>query len=301
MSPVLALIITNIIWGGAPPIFKFALENIPPFTLAFVRFFFAGLIFLPFLIRKFPSISPRKTIGVFLVGFFGIFINITFFFLGLKKTESINTPIIASAGPVFLYFLSIVFLKERPRLKVLSGMMIALVGVLIIVLSPILISKRELVFGEIEGNIFIVIATLGTIIATIIGKDVLKVVSPYFVSCFSFLTASLLFLIFVPSELRDWSFADLNLNGWTGIIYGVFLSSAMAYFLYYYGISKLDAQEVGVFTYLDPIVAVVIAYFLLGEVPSLWYLLGSFFVFGGIYVAEGRFHWHPIRRLKVAR
>lgn len=297
MNPILALIITNIIWGGASPIFKFALENIPPFTLAFIRFFFAGLIFLPIALKNFQKINFKRWIEIFLVGFFGIFINITFFFLGLKKTESINVPIIASSGPVFLYIFSILFLKEKPKLKVFAGMIISLIGVLTIVLYPIFFDGKKILFGEIEGNFFIVLATLGTVIQTLIGKDLLKKVNPYFVSAFSFLLSSLLFLIFVPSELSSWSFSQLTINGWVGIIYGVFFSSAIAYFLYYYGISKLEGQEVGIFTYIDPVVAVIIAYPLLGELPNFWYILGSIFVFGGIYLAENRVHWHPIKKV----
>ncbi len=299
MSGVLALIITNIIWGGASPIFKFALQNIPPFTLAFIRFFFAGLIFLPLAFKNFQKINLRSWFEIFLVSFFGIFINITFFFLGLKKTESINVPIIASSGPVFLYIFSILFLKEKPRLKIFSGMMISLLGVLVIVLSPLLFDGKKVLFGEVEGNFFIVLATLGTVFQTLIGKDLLKKVNPYFVSAFSFLFSSLLFLIFVPGELSVWSFSKLTINGWLGIVYGIFFSSALAYFLYYYGIAKLEGQEVGLFTYIDPVVAVVIAYPLLGELPNFWYLLGAVFVFGGIYLAEGRVHWHPINKLKI--
>lgn len=297
MNPILALIITNIIWGGASPIFKFALENIPPFTLAFIRFFFAGLIFLPIALKNFQKINFKRWIEIFLVGFFGIFINITFFFLGLKKTESINVPIIASSGPVFLYIFSILFLKEKPKLKVFAGMIISLIGVLTIVLYPLFFDGKKILFGEIEGNFFIVLATLGTVIQTLIGKDLLKKVNPYFVSAFSFLLSSLLFLIFVPSELSSWSFSQLTINGWVGIIYGVFFSSAIAYFLYYYGISKLEGQEVGIFTYIDPVVAVIIAYPLLGELPNFWYILGSIFVFGGIYLAENRVHWHSIKKV----
>jgi drug/metabolite transporter (DMT)-like permease len=297
MSPVFALIITNIIWGAASPVFKFALENIPPFTLAFIRFFFAGLIFLPLAIKNWQNISPRRWLEIFLVAFFGIFINITFFFLGVKKTESINVPIIASSGPVFIYLFSIIFLHERPKLKIFTGMMIALFGVLVIILSPILLDGKRLILGEVEGNLFILLATLGTVFSTVIGKDLLKKVNPYFVSGIGFLISSLLFLLFIPAELKHWSFSQLNFNGWVGIVFGVFFSSAIAYFFYYYGISKLSAQEVGVFTYLDPIVAVLIAIPLLGEYPSLYYFLGSFLVFGGIYLAEGKIHWHPFHRL----
>lgn len=299
MNPILALIITNIIWGGASPIFKFALENIPPFTLAFIRFFFASLIFLPLAIKNFQKKYLKNLWEIFLVGFFGIFINIAFFFLGLKKTESINVPIIASSAPIFIYFFSILFLKEKPKTRVFFGIIFSFIGVLIIILSPIFLNFQKINFGEIEGNLFILLATLGYVVSTIISKDLLKKVNPYFVSFFSFFSSSLIFLFFVPQELKSWNFSQLNFQGIIGIIYGVFFSSAIAYFLFYYGVSKLKAQEVGIFTYLDPVVAVLIAGPLLGERPDFFYFLGSFLVFLGIFISEGRIHWHPIDKISL--
>jgi len=298
MNPILALIITNIIWGAASPIFKFALQNIPPFTLAFIRFFFAGLIFVPLALKHWQKISWQELVRILWIGFFGITINIAFFFLGLKRTESINVPIIASSGPVFIYIFSIIFLKEKPKLKVASGMLTALFGVLIIILLPLFLGGKKLILGEIEGNLFILLATLGMVFQTIISKDLLKKINPYSVSMISFLFGSMTFLPLAVKELNSWNFNQLNFQGWTGIIFGVFFSSALAYFLYYYGISKLAAQEVGLFTYIDPVVAVLIAMPLLKEFPSWYYLIGTLFVFGGIYMAEGRLHWHPWHRLK---
>ena len=175
MNPVLALIIANIIWGMASPIFKFALTNIPPFTLAFIRFFFAGLIFLPLALNKWQKLTVKQWFEILLIGFFGITINISFFFLGLQKTESINVPVIASSGPIFIYLLSIMFLREKPKLKVLSGMLIALAGVLFIILSPLIMDGKKFTFGAVEGNLFILLATFGSVLQTIFGRDVLKV------------------------------------------------------------------------------------------------------------------------------
>ncbi|KKQ24824.1 MAG: hypothetical protein US40_C0001G0077 [Candidatus Roizmanbacteria bacterium GW2011_GWC2_37_13] len=298
MNPVLALIITNIIWGAASPVFKFALQNIPPFILAFIRFFFAGLILIPFAMRHRQKISLQQFVHILWIGFFGITINIAFFFLGLQKTESINVPVIASSGPVFIYLFSVLFLREKPKLKVLSGMMIALLGVITIIFSPVLLDGKKIVAGEIEGNLFILIATFGTVFQTLVSKNVLRKINPYLVSVVSFLFGSLTFLPLAAKELNSWSFDQLNFQGLTGIIFGVFFSSALAYFLYYYGISKLAAQEVGLFTYIDPVIAVLIAAPLLGEIPSLYYVVGSLLVFGGIYLAEGRIHWHPFHKLR---
>ncbi len=294
MNPILALIIANVIWGGAAPIFKYALENIPPFTLAFVRFFFAGLIFVPWANKIWKELTLKEWIQVFLVGFFGITINIAFFFMGIQKTESINAPVIASSGPIFVYILSILFLREKPKLKVLSGMLVAFLGVLIIIFSPILMDGKQWVLGEIEGNLFIFIAMLGWVMSTIIGRNILRKVSYIQASAITFLLSSLTFLPFVPGEMMAWDWSMLNLNGWVGIIYGIFFSSAAAYFLFYLGVSKIEAQEVGIFTYIDPIVAVMIAAPLLGEFPSIYYVLGTILVFGGIYFAEGRINYHPL-------
>lgn len=301
MNPVLALIIANIIWGGASPIFKFALLNIPPFTLAFIRFFFAGLLFLPWAIKKWQKLSARQWFQVALVAFFGISVHISFFFLGLEKTESINAPIIASSGPIFIYLGSLIFLKERPKLKVLSGMLAALMGVFVIIFAPIFLDGQKWVLGEIEGNLFILIATLCVVIQTLIGHNLLKKVNFVQVSAATFLLGALGFLPFVPNELAVWNFSFLNTNGIVGIVYGVFFSSAVAYSLFYYGISRLKAQEIGLFSYIDPIAAVLIAIPLLNEYPSFYYFLGSLLVFGGIYFAEGRIHWHPFHKLKNHR
>jgi len=298
MNPILALIVANVVWGMASPIFKFALTNIPPFTLAFIRFFFAGLIFLPLAMLKWQKINRQDFINILLIGFFGVTINIAFFFLGLPKTTSINAPIVASSGPVFIFLLSVFFLKERPKIKVFLGMLAALLGVLIIVLSPIFIGNKQLAIGKIEGNLFFLIATFGAVFQTLISRKVMKKVNPYQVCFISFFFGGLTFFPFMNKELQTWGFDQLIANGWVGIIFGVLFSSALAYFLFYYGLSKIQAQEAGLFSYIDPVVAILIAIPLLGEYPTVFFFIGSLLVFGGIFIAENRIHYHPFKLIK---
>ena len=160
------------------------------------------------------------------------------------------------------------------------------------------LEKKGFQLGAIEGNLFFVLATLGSVFQTIIGKNVLKRVNAYQLATVSFLFGGLIFLPLAKNELTTWSFSQLNIQGIVGIIFGVFFSSALAYFLYYYGVAKIKAQEVGLFTYLDPVTAIIIAIPLLGEYPNLYFFLGSILVFGGILLAEGRVHWHPFHKLK---
>ena len=301
MSPVLALIISNIIWGAASPVFKFALENIPPFTLAFIRFFFAALLFLPFAIKNRQEVSRKQLLEICIGAFFGISINISFFFLALPKTDSINAPIIGSAQPLFLFFLSIFFLREKMHKKVLLGILVSFIGVLLIIFSPLLLNHGTTMVQKetaLEGNLLLVIATLGAVLQAVVTKKVLKTVNHYVVNYFGFLFGSLTFIPLMIPELKVWSFSQLNINGWTGIIFGVFFSSALAYGLFMYGMSKIEAQEVGIFTYIDPIIAVLLAIPLLGEYPTPIFFAGSLCVFIGILIAEGRIHWHPFHKIR---
>lgn len=298
MNPVLALIIANVIWGAASPIFKFALENIPPFTLAFIRFFFAAFLFIPFIKSYKIDLSKIEWFELIIGAFFGIGVNITFFFWGLQRSQSINAPIIASAGPVFLYFLSVLFLKEKAQVKIFLGMVLALIGVLIIVLSPIIFDGKTFPIGELQGNLFFVLATLGALLHPFLQKRVIQKLDSFRVTFISFLVGALFFFPFALFELQTWSISTLNSQGWIGILFGVFLSSALAYFLFNYGIAKIRMQEVGLFTYIDPIIAVLIAVPLLHEIPTIHFFIGSALVFGGIFLAEKRIHYHPLHRFK---
>lgn len=292
---ILALIIANIIWGAASPIFKWSLENITPFTLAYWRFAVASLLLFPFCWRHLDF--HKKDLGkLILMSLSGVFFNITFFFFGLKYAPSVNAPVISSSAPIFLYLFSIFILHEKAKLKILLGTLISFLGVFVIVIQPILSRQSNQL---IMGNILFILATVGAVIQVIICKELLKKYKPVTVTFWSFVIGSIAFLPFYLYEVFKYdSLQNLNIQGISGLVFGILLSSLAAYYLYAWGMEKLKAQEVGLFTYIDPLIAGVIAVPLLGEEITPVFLLGTILIFGGIFVAEGRLHWHPLHKLK---
>lgn len=297
MPPVVAILITYIIWGAAPPVFKFALEGIPPFTLAFIRFFGAALLLLPFTLKHWQKVSFSQFRDIALGAFFGITINISFFFIGLEYSQSINVHIIGSLGALVAYFLAILILHEKPHPQIMKGMIIALAGVFIIVLMPLLhvgqtgVSGKNSVFFEIIGNICFIISMLGGVFHAIFNKRVLKKVNSYMVTFIGFFVSSLTFLPLMIRELQAWSFQQVTFNGWVGILYGVVLCSAVAYFLFSYGMAKMTVQEVGILGYISPIIAVLVAIPLVHEYPNIYFAAGSVLVFTGIMISQRNPHY----------
>lgn len=296
-SAVIALIIANIIWGAAPPIFKWSLHDIGPFTLAFLRFAIAALVFLPITWGQY-KIERQDFIKVLFVGLCGITINILFFFWGLELAPSINASIIGSAAPIFIILGSFWFLKEKPKKKVIIGSNIGLAGVLFLIVIPFLHGGKENHLASI-GNLFFVVSLFGTIAGTLLARDVLKKYLATTITFWSFTIGAVSFLPFFLFEVSQKGFLpNLTAQGATGIIFGAFLCSALAYYLNYYALRYLTAADVSIFLYIDPIVTVLIAIPLLGEIPDLTFLIGATLVFGGIFVAENRLHWHPLDKLK---
>lgn len=89
----------------------------------------------------------------------------------------------------------------------------------------------------------------------------------------------------------------LSVPGIVGITYGSVFSTLIAYYFLYWGLKYVKASEVSVFTYIDPVSAVLVAIPLLHEIPSPIFISGAFLVFFGIFIAEGRIHYHPIHKL----
>lgn len=292
---ILALIVANLIWGTASPIFKLALQNITPFTLAFLRFFGASLLLLPFAYHNL-HIKRIDIRNLILLSVSGITINITFFFFGLKLAPSINAPIIGSTGPIFGYVAAIIFLREKAKLKTLIGIVISLTGVLAIILQPIL---TEGIDGQLLGNLFFILAMLGAVGHSIFSKRIMEEYSPMTITFWSFIIGSLTFLpMFIMETIQTNPLAALDIRGYMGLMFGIFLSSALAYFLFEWGLKQISSQEVGIFTYIDPLAATIVAIPLLGEWITPVFISGSILVFSGIYISEGRLHWHPFHKLK---
>lgn len=295
---IIALIIANIIWGAAAPVFKWSLQNIEPFTLAFLRYAVAALILLP-LTFKALKVERRDLSALFLLSIFGITINISLFSLGLQLTSSINVPIIGASAPIFIILSSILFLHEKPKTKVIVGTILSLVGIITIIARPFF--EQEL-SGSIIGNLLILGAVFGAVVYTTLLRKIAKKYSVMTLTFWSFVIGALTFLPMFVAENKDQLFlATLNHQGVVGIIFGAVLSSVIAYCFYNFALKNIVANEVGIFFYLDPVVAVVIAIPLLGEVITIPYLFGSLLVFLGLFIAEGHFPYHPSLKLRSGK
>ena len=291
---ILALITANIIWGASFPIYKWALVDIPPFTFVYLRFFLGALILFPFVYKniKIQKEDIGKLVSYSLIG---ITLAISLLFLGLRLSPSINAPIIFSSGPIILILFSIFYLREKPKKKVLLGTLISLFGVLIVVMRPVLEHGFNL---AILGNFFFVLACIADATSIVILEKIMKRYSPMTIVFWTFLIGCMPLLPLVAIEqLQNPLLKGIRMQGIIGIVYGALFAATAAHLLFAFGAKYIKTSEVGIFAYVDPVATALIAIPLLGETITFYYLLGAVFVFAGIFIAEGRFHYHPFHLL----
>ncbi len=292
---VLFLIVANVIWGAGFPIYKWALTELPPFTFAFIRFFLGALIILPFVINNL-KVDRKDYKILILTGIVSVSIQIPLLFFGLKLAPSINAPVIIATGPIILIIASFFFLKEKIKAKTVGGTLISLLGISAIMLEPLLIGG--LFSGGFFGNLFIFLATICSVIQALLLKKLTAKNDVTVILFWMFLIGSLPLIPFVLWESTTFNiFTDITMKGFVGILYGIYFTAILAHYFYTYGVSKIKASEVGVFSYVDPIAAILVAVPLLGEKITPAYLIGGILVFLGIFIAEGRLHYHPLRKL----
>jgi len=298
---ILALIIANIIWGFASPIFKWSLTNIPPFTLAFLRFSIAPVLLGVYLAITKQLTIPKMHISDWRLLFFyagtGITINIIFFFLGIQRTLALNGPVIASAQPLLVFLIAPIFLKEIITKKQIIGMIIGTAGIAAIVLEPLYYVGID---GDFIGNMFIVIATFGAVISTLIGRSLFQKHNPLTLTFWAFIIGALTFLPLAVFEysMNPLIYTQFDIRALTGIVFGAVFSSALAYSLFCWGLSKIPASEASMFIYIDPIAGTILSYFMLHEPITIPFVIGALCIFGGIFIAEKRIHYHPFRMLR---
>jgi len=206
---VVALIIANMIWGAAPPIFKWALHDIHPYTLALLRFVVPAIILYPF-VRGKLKINKKDYFNIFIIGFLGITVNIIFFFNGLLQAPSINAALIGSSGPIFIILYSLMFLREKPKRKLILGAHIGLLGVLFVLITPLFKDGNLAAIG----NFYYLISMLSGVTAVLLVRKVMKRNNPIAVTFWSFVTGSIGFIPFFIHEVQIYGFLQ-NLNART--------------------------------------------------------------------------------------
>jgi len=174
-----------------------------------------------------------------------------------------------------------IVLKEGLGWFKITGIFLAFAGVLLIVSKGDLTSVSIGKFGA-PGDKLILVSALNWAVFFVLSRRGLKFypagLMMFYVMLLGWVFTT--FLFFARTDLSE--LLKLTFNGWMGIIFlGVFCSG-LAYIAWYDGLQVLTAVQTGAFLYIEPLVAVVVAFLVLSEPITFLSLLGGGIILFGV-------------------
>lgn len=286
--PYIALAGAAVIWGANTPIMKVTMLYVPLFSLAFLRFFLAALILLPFVYKQL-HFQKKDWFPLFLCAFLGITILITLYFLGLKMTSALNTGIIGGTIPMITLVFAALFLHEKMTKKIILGAVIGMIGILVIVGKDVFAKGLDI---SPMGDMLIFLSNIAFAAYITLSKKLSKNYTPLAITFFIFFVGSLFFLpgVFMDITANPTWFITMPLFAYAGILYGILFSGILAFAFWQYGLSKVSETNVGFFLYISPIVTSILAIWFLGEAVSEEFLMGTLLICIGLLIAEAHVH-----------
>ncbi len=289
--PYIALILAHVIWGATFVVAKITLQEFPPMALAFFRFAIASLFLAPFFLAESKKVKIEKQDlpRLIAIGVLIITLNVTFFFEGVKRTTVIDASVLTLIIPMLSVLLGWWLLKEKILLVNLFGITLGLIGAIIIVGLPQIITGNPPANGfpnMLLGNLLIILASISWVVGTTISKKILKKYSTLTVTAIAFLVGTI--TMFIPASFEyfqnpSWP-NSVTILGILGLIFLTLLSSISAYFLFEWGLSKTSVIVADLFQYIEPIVASFLAVIILGEILSPFLLVGAGLIVIGVFL-----------------
>ena len=295
----LGLSFVALVWGLSPTIFKVALAQVEPMTFVILRFLLLSLVSLGVLAvyaRRRPSVRPfrvrRADIPLLIVsGLSGYGIYQLFYIEGLYRTTAYASTLFATTTPLWSAVILAMFRIERIRAWQWVGIIISLSGIVWFLTARPPASEAPLDHALTPASILIgnvLLCTGAALFAVygIVNKRLAPRYSPPELMCYTLLIGTVALLPFGATSLLSQNWSHVTWTLWVILPYSVLFPIYITYSIWNWAIGKRGVGYVTLYNYAVPVLGGIVAFFALHETLTVWQIVASVVVLGGMFLAR---------------
>lgn len=277
----LAALSTIVLWASAFAGIRAGLHSYTPASVALLRYLVASIVLIIYALitrmplphwRDLPGLAANGAIGI---AFYNIALN-----SGEQRVLAGTASIIVASAPIYVALLATLFLHERLRRWGWLGIGVSFIGVAVISITP------EQVLQISPSALLVLAAAIAQAIYSATQKPFLKRYSPLQCTACAIWAATLLLLLFTPELVQQMQTASLDST--LAVVYMGIFPGAIGYVSWAFVLAHLPASKAGSFLYLVPVVAIIIAWAWLGEIPTVLAAIGGVLVLLGVILVNVR-------------
>ena len=275
----LLAILTVAIWGSSFAAISASLNGgYPPGHLALFRFLIASLIFLLIALwpgSKFKLPEKQDWWKIIILGWIGISLYHICVTFGQMTISAGTAGMLIGSAPIVTTVMAVVILKERLGKVGWVGLAFGFIGIILIAFGT-----GDSSFDISPGVFLVLIAAIATSIFFVYQKPLFKKYSAIELTAYFTWTGTLPLLFFAPGLFDTLQSATTEAN-LSAIYIGIF-PTALAYLTWAIALSQSNASSVSNTLYAEPVVAIVITWIWLHELPSPLSIVGGVFAISSL-------------------
>jgi drug/metabolite transporter (DMT)-like permease len=209
-------------------------------------------------------------------------LNQGLFLYGMQWASASHAALLYALTPAFVALIGFMGGDGRPGWRAFAGMALAFGGVLILLL------ERGLHFdpNSVRGDLLILGAVGAWAAYLVLGREVTRRNGALVVTADALLYGTIMFLPIGLVALLRADLGHVSAGGWTGVFYLAWLTSALNYVIWFWGLRYLKSSTVAMLTNLQPVVAAAMAWAILHENLPPSFALSLGLVIAGVWLTQ---------------
>jgi drug/metabolite transporter (DMT)-like permease len=279
-----SLVAMAVIWGANFAVMKLGASQFPPLAFNALRLASGTLVLLAMAFAKGGAWPRRETVRrLMLYGIIGNGLYQVFFVEALMRTSIANVAIMIASTPIWLALLGQVTGTERLSTRAWWGIALSFAGIGLVLFAG---GNGPGSQHSWTGDLLAICGTAAWCTYTVLLRPLTQETDPIPLHALTLVGGSVPLLLVALPELAATPWATVSAGGWAALAYGAIMAIVVAYLLWYRGVRLIGPTRTAMYANLQPIVALVVAALMLGEVPTATQGVGCAFTVAGLLLTR---------------